>query len=111
MRTLFVLLLVVAVAVGASRAEAMPRWGIAVKAPLSLTVQLAVPAGSPAIEVGFPHSGSALVAGKLYLAPPLSPLPLPARLMCAGLLEAVKKELSKGLWVANRCFLVHNVGT
>lgn len=67
MRTLFVLLVVAAVAVVATCADADRRWGIAVNAPLALTVQLALPSGL-AVEVGVPRTGPAFCAAKLYLA-------------------------------------------
>jgi hypothetical protein len=64
MRTLFVLLVVAAVAMCA---DADTRWGIAVNAPLALTVQLSLPGGL-AVEVGVPRTGPAFCAAKLYLA-------------------------------------------
>ena len=64
-RTLFVALVVAAAAAWTSCAEGIPRWGIAVKAPVALSVQLALPGGS-AIEVELPRIGPAVFAGKLY---------------------------------------------
>jgi hypothetical protein len=63
---LFVLLAVAAVAVVATCADADRRWGIAVNAPLALTVQLALPSGL-AVEVGVPRIGPAFCAAKLCL--------------------------------------------
>ena len=63
---LFVLLAVSAVAVVATCADADRRWGIAINAPLTLTVQLALPSGL-AVEVGVPRIGPAFCAAKLCL--------------------------------------------
>jgi hypothetical protein len=65
-RTLLVLLAVAALAVWTSYAEGIPRWGIALKAPVALSVQLALPGGL-AIEVELPRTGPAVLAGKLYV--------------------------------------------
>ena len=67
MRTLFALLVVAAMAAAATCADEGTGWGIAVNAPLALTVQLTLPSGLAA-EVGVPRTGPAFCAAKLYLA-------------------------------------------
>jgi len=62
---LFVLLAVAAVTAAATCADVDTRWGIAVHAPLALTVQLTLASGL-AVEVGVPRTGPAFCAAKLY---------------------------------------------
>ena len=45
MRTFLILLVALAVVVGVSYADGIPRFGIAVKVPLALSVQLTLPIG------------------------------------------------------------------
>ena len=68
MRTLFILLVALAVVVGASYADGMPRLGISVKVPLAFTVQLTLPVGF-AIEAGLSRFGPAVFAAKFYMSP------------------------------------------
>jgi hypothetical protein len=67
-RTLFIPLVTLALVVGASYADGIPRLGLAVKVPWALSVQLTLPAGF-AIEVGLSQVGPAVFAAKLYVPP------------------------------------------
>jgi|GEM_PF-3693457 len=66
MRTFLILLVALAVLVGASYARSTPQFGIAVKVPLAVSVQLTLPIGL-AIEVGLSQVGPAVFAAKLYV--------------------------------------------
>lgn len=68
MRMLLILLVALAVLVGASYAGEMPQLGIALKVPLAGSVQLTLPIGV-AIEAGLTQVGPAVFAAKLYLNP------------------------------------------
>lgn len=71
MRTLIILLVALAVPVGASYASSTPQFGIAVKVPLAVSVQLTLPIGL-AIEARLTPVGPAVFVAKLYL-PQLEP--------------------------------------
>jgi len=74
MRTFLILLVALAVLVGASYASSTPQFGIAVKLPLAVSVQLTLPIGL-AIEARLTPVGPAVFVAKLYL-PQLEPADL-----------------------------------
>lgn len=74
MKTFLILLVALAVPVGASYASSTPQLGIAVKVPLAVSVQLTLPIGL-AIEARLTPVGPAVFVAKLYL-PQLEPADL-----------------------------------